>query len=110
MAYDEGLAERVRVLLANRPDYSEKKMFGGIAFMLGGHMACGISGDGLMLRVGKEAYAAALAEPHVGEFGPAGRPMTGWVLVDAVGLTEDGDLAAWVARGAAIAAALPPKE
>ena len=109
MAYDEGLAERVRALLANRPDFSEMKMFGGIGFMLGGHMACGISGEGLMLRVGKEAYEATLAEPHVTRFGPGDRPMNGWVLVEPAGLAEDADLAAWVARGASIAAALPPK-
>ena len=109
MAYDEGLAERVRALLADRPDFTETKMFGGVGFLLGGHMACGISKDSLMLRVGKEAYAAALAEPYVTRFGPGNRPMNGWVLVEPAGLAEDAALAAWVARGVAIAAALPPK-
>ena len=109
MAYDEQLAERVRALLSDAPDYDEKKMFGGIGFLIRGNMACGVKGDGLMLRVGKEAYEATLQEPDVSIFGKPERPMTGWVLVRPEGLAEDEDLAGWVERGREQAMALPPK-
>ncbi len=109
MAYDETLAERVRALLADHPAFSERKMFGGIGFMLAGHMACGVSGDGLMARVGPDAYEAAVMRPHARPFDMTGRPMRGWVMVDAAGIAADADLAAWVEEGAAFALSLPPK-
>jgi len=109
MAYDEGLTQRIREIVGAMPGMVERKMFGGVGFILNGNMACGVSGDGLMARVGLDAYADALAEPHVTTFGPAGREMRGWVLVTAPGIAEDDSLARWVERGVAFAAALPPK-
>lgn len=109
MAYDEGLAQRVRERMAGEPGLSEKKMFGGIGFMIHGNMACGVSGDALMLRVGKEGHDAARALPHTREFDVTGRPMRGWITVEPAGLADDGALAAWVQRGIDVARALPPK-
>lgn len=108
MAYSEALAQRIRAVLGDSP-VTEKKMFGGIAFMIGGNMAAGVSGDGLMVRVGLDAYAKTLEEPNVAPFGPADRPMRGWVLVDAAGIATDEALAGWVERGMAFASTLPPK-
>ncbi len=109
MAYDEVLAERVRSCLAPRPDVVAMKMFGGIAFMVGGNMACGIVGEDLMVRVGPEAHAAALAEPHVRPMDFSGRPMRGYVYVGPDGLGTDADLDRWVERGVVFAQTLPPK-
>lgn len=110
MVYDEGLAERVRAALQGVRGVSEKKMFGGLSFLLRGHMCCGIIGDELMVRVGPEAYAACLREPHAREMDFTGRPMKGLVTVAVAGLTSSATLAAWVARGRAYAACLPPKD
>ena len=77
MAYDEKLADRVRDILEGDPGVSERKMFGGLAFMVDGHMACGIAGDDLMLRLGAEGAEAALQKPHVRPMDFTGRPMTG---------------------------------
>jgi hypothetical protein len=109
VAYDLALAERVRSALASRADVVEMKMFGGIAFMVGGHMACGIVGEDLMVRVGPEAHAAALAQPHVRPMDFSGRPMRGYVYIDPDGLAADVDLVRWVERGASFARTLPPK-
>ncbi|HWH32907.1 MAG TPA: TfoX/Sxy family protein [Egibacteraceae bacterium] len=109
MAYDEALAERVREAIAAREALSERKMFGGIAWMLHGNMAVGIVGEDLMVRVGPQAYESALREPHARPMDFTGRPMNGYVFVAAPGLTADQDLAAWVARGAGFAETLPPK-
>ena len=109
MAYDDGLAERVRELLAVRVDVTERRMFGGLAFMVGGHMACGITGDDLMVRVGREGYDDALAHPHAREMDFTGRPMTGYVYIDAAGIAEDGGLREWVERGVAFVTTLPAR-
>ncbi|WP_019076029.1 TfoX/Sxy family protein [Streptomyces hokutonensis] len=113
MAYDEGLAERVRERLAVHQDVTEKKMFGGIAFLYRGNMAVGVSGSGsggdLMVRVGPEHTDAALARPGTRVFDMTGRPMRGWILVDSSVLTEDEALGRWVDEGHAFAATLPPK-
>lgn len=109
MAYDEGLAERVRTLLGDDADVSERKMFGGLAFMYAGNMACGIVGDELMVRVGADAWADALTQPAAREMDFTGRSMKGMVYVGVDGLAEDGDLQTWVDRGVAIAGSLPPK-
>jgi TfoX/Sxy family transcriptional regulator of competence genes len=100
MAYDEGLAQRVREVLQDRPGYEEKKMFGGIGFMLQGKMACGVIGGDLIIRVGPEGYQRALQEPHVKEFDMTGRPMTGWVVVTEGGYRAEADLSSWVEKGA----------
>jgi TfoX/Sxy family transcriptional regulator of competence genes len=109
MAYDEKLAARVRKALAGERGLSEKKMFGGIAFMLGGHMACGIVKDELMLRVGAERHEEMLALPHARAMDFTGRPMKGMVFVSGEGLGSEAALRKWVGRGAAYARTLPPK-
>jgi TfoX/Sxy family transcriptional regulator of competence genes len=108
VAYDEGLAERIRALLGD-DDVTERKMFGGIAFMCAGNMAVGIVGDELMVRVGKERFAAALTEPYAREMDFTGRPSKGMVYVGVEGIAEDDDLRAWIDRGTAYARSLPPK-
>jgi hypothetical protein len=109
MAYDEALAQRVRVLLAAEERLREQKMFGGLVFMLRGNMCCGILGDGLMVRVGPERFEAALAQPHTRIIDFTGRPMTGIVLVTPEGVADDDALAAWVRQGVAFATSLPAK-
>ena len=109
MAFDEGLAQRVRECLAQRTDVAEKKMFGGLCFLVGGNMAAGIVGEELMLRVGPQAYAECLARPHAREMDFTGRALRGMVYVGVDGLSQDAELASWVARGVDYAASLPPK-
>lgn len=110
MAYNEQLAERVRKLLKRRKNFSERKMFGGICFMLGGNMCCGVIKDALMLRLGPEGAETALGEPFTREMDFTGKPMKGMVYVDAGGYAADDDLREWVQRAAKFAAALPVKE
>ncbi|NUP16907.1 MAG: TfoX/Sxy family protein [Streptomyces sp.] len=109
MAYDEGLAQRIRERLGAETGVSEKKMFGGIAFLLQGNMAVGVSGDDLMVRVGPDGTDAALARPGTRIFDMTGRPMRGWILVAGDSLTDDAVLGAWIDEGCAFAAGLPPK-
>jgi hypothetical protein len=109
MAYDEGLATRVRDVLGDRPGLAEKKMFGGLDFLLHGNMACGVRGDDLIVRVAAEAADAAQDEPGTRPFDLTGRPMKGWLLVDPGGHAEDEDLRRWVDRGVAYASSLPAK-
>jgi TfoX/Sxy family transcriptional regulator of competence genes len=109
MAYDEALAERVLRLVASHDDISERRMFGGWALMLGGHMACGVIGDELLARVGRDGYEDALDLPHARIMDMAGRPMTGFVIVGRAGIDDDAGLRAWVDRGVAVVATLPPK-
>jgi hypothetical protein len=109
MAYDEGLAQRVREHLETRDDVSEKRMFGGLAFLLAGNMSVGVNGDDLMVRVGPNAYRETIALEHAREMDFTGRPLTGFVYVGVEGVESDTDLAAWVSRGVAFAASLPPK-
>ena len=106
MAFDEGLAQRVREVLGDRPLVTERRMFGGLAFLLGGKMFIGISGLKLMARVGAERYRDALALPHVSEMNFTGKPMKGYVYIDSPGLEEDKELAAWVDWCAAYVAGL----
>ena len=109
MAYDEALAARTRAALAGRPEVTERKMFGGIAFMVAGNMAVGVIGEDLMARVGPDAHDDALAEPHVRPMDFAGRPMKGMVYVDPGGIGTQEALRRWVDRSADFAASLPPK-
>ncbi len=109
MPYDEGLAERIRGVLGEAADVEERRMFGGLCFMVGGHMACGVNGDDLMVRVGPDAYAERLARDHAREMDFTGRPLKGMVYVAPEGVAEDDDLADWVAAGAGFARSLPPK-
>jgi TfoX/Sxy family transcriptional regulator of competence genes len=108
VAFDEQLAERVRVVLQSEEGVTERRMFGGLAFMLNGNMACGIVKDELMLRLGAEGVDAALERPHVREMDFTGRPMTGMVYVGRGGL-GDAELRGWVQQAAAFARSLPPK-
>jgi len=96
MAYDEGVAERLREQFVDRPGIREKKMFGGLAFLCRGHMLVGIIGDSLMARVGPAGYADALMQPHVREMDFTGKPMKGYVYVDSTGIESDTDLNKWL--------------
>lgn len=110
MAYDEDVAFRVREVLADADVYPvEREMFGGLAFMVRGHMTVGIIGDELMIRVGQDGHEDALAQPHAREMDFTGRPMTGFVYVAPEGFTRDEDLRAWVRRGLEFTGSLPPK-
>jgi TfoX/Sxy family transcriptional regulator of competence genes len=110
MAYDEELAHQIREQLADEGGVTEQAMFGGLAFMLAGNMAVGISNSGeLMVRVGADASADALARPHTRIFDMTGRPMKGWVLIAVEGFATKRQLGAWVRRGVAFARTLPPK-
>ena len=108
MAYDEDLADRVRELLPRGQAVTERQMFGGLAFMLGGHMFCGIVKDALMVRLGPEAAGRALDQPHVRPMDFTGRPMKGMVFIYPAGLHDD-RLRQWVDDAAAYARGLPPK-
>jgi TfoX/Sxy family transcriptional regulator of competence genes len=109
MAYDEGLAERIRSVLEDEPHVTEKKMFGGIAFLLDGKMFVGIVKHDLMVRVGPERYEESLRRPHVRPMDFTGKPMSGYVYVSPEGTAEDPDLERWVRLGASFAATLREK-
>lgn len=106
MAYDEDLAARIRTVEGG---LAEKKMFGGIAFLLNGNMAVGVSGDELMVRVGKDDADAALAEPGTRPFEMSGKSMAGWILVGGDAIGDEDSLARWVDTGVSFAAGFPPK-
>jgi hypothetical protein len=110
MAYDEDLANRIRELLAAEDGVAEKKMFGGLAFLIGGHMAVAASGQGgLLARVAPEETDALLAEEHVRPMEMRGRQMEGWLRVDDEGVRAQRQLEPWVRRGVAYTRSLPPK-
>ncbi|HET8814263.1 MAG TPA: TfoX/Sxy family protein [Solirubrobacterales bacterium] len=109
MAFDEVLADRIREILAARPDLTERKMFGGIAFMLAGNMAVGVIGEDVMIRLDPADAEKALAEPHTRPMDFTGKPAKNMVYVDAEGTASDEDLASWVEAGADYASSLPPK-
>jgi TfoX/Sxy family transcriptional regulator of competence genes len=109
MAYDEKLAARIRAQLAGRRGVSERRMFGGLAFLLRGNMLCGVVGDDLMVRVGAEGYEAALARPHAREMDFTGRPMKGLLYVEPGGVATARQLRAWLDRGLAFVGSLPAK-
>lgn len=109
MPIDDRLADRVRRLLANRSDVVEKRMFGGLAFMVRGHMACGIVADRLMVRLDPAVAETLLTRPHVRPMDFTGRPLRGFLYVEGAGLATGPALRAWVARAVAHAEALPPR-
>ncbi len=113
MAYDEGLAERIRGALDDTdlgPDeVIEKKMFGGLAFMVRGHMTVGINGEELMVRLGPERYEEALSQPHCREMDFTGRALKGFVYVSPAGSESDTELSHWVSMGLDYVCTLPPK-
>lgn len=109
MAYDESLAERVRGVLAGEPGVSEKRMFGGLTFLLDGNMCCGISKNDLMVRLGPDAYEEALTRPHAREMDFTGKPLKGFVFVAPKGYASKADLRTWVGLGLEFARSLTPK-
>lgn len=109
MAYDEGLAQRIRELIGNHPAIAEKKMFGGVGFIIRGHLACGVNGHDLIVRVGPDEHATALAHPHTRPFDVTGRAMKGWVMVSSRGVQTDTDLKNWVDQALSFVLELPAK-
>jgi TfoX/Sxy family transcriptional regulator of competence genes len=110
MAYDEDFAARIRARMDDPLGVSERKMFGGIAFMVYGNMCVGIVGRDLMVRLGADEYERALAEPFVRPMDFTGKPLKGFIYVDADGLETDAQLDAWLDRARAFVSTLPPKE
>jgi TfoX/Sxy family transcriptional regulator of competence genes len=109
MSYDPEAAERVRLLLSGRDDVVEKKMVGGLSFLVNGTMCCGITGTALMVRVGADGREQALREPHVRPMQFAGRALSGFICVEPAGFAADKALARWVQRGLDFVSGLPAK-
>ena len=109
MAYNEELAQRVRKLLAPIENIQERRMFGGLAFMLNGNMCCGIERENLVVRTGPKGYDDALARSHARVFDFTGRPMRGFVYVETAGLEEETELGDWIKMAVKFAGSLPPK-
>ncbi|MFG2334307.1 TfoX/Sxy family protein [Streptomyces sp. NPDC048604] len=109
MTYDEGLAQRIREELGERPGLTEKRMFGGLAFLLGGNMTVGVVGDELIARVGPERAEEAPARPEGRPMDFTGKPMRGWVTVGGPSLAEDRVLDHWITTAVGFASTLPPK-
>jgi TfoX/Sxy family transcriptional regulator of competence genes len=110
MAFSEELAERIRRGLARRKGVEEKKMFGGVGFLLNGNLLVGVWKDSLIVRLGPDEGEGALREPHVKEFDITGRPMKGWVLVEPEGVRHDDQLKGWIQRAVKFVGKLPAKE
>ena len=109
MAYDEGLAQRVRECLQGRGDVEEKNMFGGLCFMVSGHMCCGISGEKLMARVGPDRYHACLEQESASEMDFTGRPLKGMLYVAPSGISSESSLSGWIEQCTSFVATLPPR-
>jgi TfoX/Sxy family transcriptional regulator of competence genes len=109
MAFDETLAERIRQRLARRKNIDERKMFGGIGFMLNGNMLVGVWKDSLIVRIGTEEGDEVLKAPHVKEFDITGKPMKGWLLVAPAGIESDDELSGWIQLAVKFVGKLPKK-
>ncbi|MFG2417220.1 TfoX/Sxy family protein [Streptomyces goshikiensis] len=109
MTYDEGLAQRIRERLGERRAVTEKRMFGGLAFLLHGNMAVAVSGEEVVVRVGTDGSEQALARPEARPMDFTGRPMRGWVTVSGLALAEDAVLDHWITTAVAFADTLPPR-
>jgi TfoX/Sxy family transcriptional regulator of competence genes len=109
MPFDETIAARVRPVFARRAGFAEKKMFGGVGFLLDGNMCVGVWKHWLIARIGPDAYAAALQKPGVKEFDITGRPMTGWVMIDPSGARDELELNAWIDQAVEFVRTLPAK-
>ncbi len=109
MAFDESLAARIRQSLARRKNVEDKKMFGGIGFLLNGNLLVGVWKDSLIARIGPDEYEDAVLEPHVKEFDITGKPMKGWVLVEPQGVVDDEQLNEWIQRALKFVGKLPVK-
>ncbi len=110
MTFDKFLADRIRLLVSRRNGFSEKKMFGGIGFLLNGNMCVGVWKEFLILRIGPSKYEEALAEPDVKEFDITGKVMRGWVMVEPAGIEDDADLESWVRSAESFVRRLPTKK
>jgi len=110
MAFDEQLARSIRKQVGDHPGVVEKRMFGGLAFLINGNMSVGIHGEELIVRVAPEDTEALLREPGARMFDLTGRPMKGWLLVGGAGIAERKSFATWVRRGLAYASSLPKKK
>ena len=109
MAYSQSLADRIRTLLGRRRGLTEKTMFGGIGFLLDGNMLVGVWQASLIARVGPDAYDQSLKLPHARQFDITGRPMKGWIMVEAEGLDDDAALRGWIDRALDFVRTLPAK-
>lgn len=109
MPYDEGLAQRIREVLDELVQTAEKKMFGGVCYLVDGNMACGVFKEFLIVRVGPDKYEESLKTPFARVFDITGKVMKGWVMVEEGGYGDDDKLAGWVKKGVAFATSLPPK-
>lgn len=109
MPYDEGLAQRIREVLDGQSDLIEKKMFGGIAFLVQGNMCAGVHKDDLIVRLDPADYPSAIVKAHARPFNLTGRPMKGWLLVTSEGCESDDDLEAWICQGLDFVLTLPAK-
>ena len=109
MPYDTLLATRLRAALGQSVELVEKKMFGGVGFMVNGNMACGVHQNNMIVRVGPANYTAALSRPHTHEFDITGHPMSGWIMVEPEGCATESALQAWVEHGLSFARSLPGK-
>ena len=109
MPFDETTAKRVRPLLSRRKRFEEKKMFGGVGFLLNGNMCCGVWKEFLILRVGPAAYEETLSQEFVRQFDITGRAMKGWVMVEPPGFEDPADLKSWVDLAVLFSGSLPPK-
>jgi len=109
MAFDEKLALRISSILEETTSFAERKMFGGIGFLIKGNMACGVYKDNLIVRLSETEYARVIAMPNVGLFDITGRPMKNWITVKSEGVESDKELRQWVERGVKFAKTLPDK-
>jgi|SRR5467141_1781680 len=109
MPFDESLAKRVRSLLSGDYALREKRMFGGLAFMVNGHMCCGVVGEDLVVRTGPAAYLEALSQPHARPMDFTGQPMRGFVYIGSRGYRSTTELRSWIQRGLHFVLSLPPK-
>jgi len=110
MAFDAELADRIRQVLPGNRAISERKMFGGLAFLMNGHMFCGVVKDDLMVRLGEEATEAALSRPHTRPMDFTGKPLKSMIYIDAGGLDSDESLRSWVECALKFVRTLPPKK
>ena len=109
MAFSESLATRIRDALARKTNIEEKKMFGGVGFLLNGNMLVGVWKDSIIVRLGHDRYDDALVEPHVREFDITGKPMKGWIMVESEGVKDDDQLHDWIGRATTFVKTLPKK-
>jgi hypothetical protein len=109
MAFDENLAARIRQALGRKKSVAEKRMFGGLGFLLNGNMLVGVWKNSMIVRLGPDVCVAALQEPHTGAFDITGKAMKGWVMVEPAGVADDAAVRAWVRRAAEFVGTLPAK-